>query len=118
SRSPIEVPPNFMTSRVVSGVVISSGWLRCIRDEGLLAARAGDHNAALLSQTAGRRQACYRGRRLDPARFRREASAVTQISDPAPAAEAAAGPSIDPADVARFSAQAAEWWDVRGPFAP
>lgn len=30
----------------------------------------------------------------------------------------AAGPSIDPADVARFSAQAAEWWDVRGPFAP
>jgi len=32
--------------------------------------------------------------------------------------EAAAGPSIDPADVARFSAQAAEWWDARGPFAP
>lgn len=30
----------------------------------------------------------------------------------------AAGPSIDPADVARFSAQAAEWWDVTGPFAP
>ena len=30
----------------------------------------------------------------------------------------AAGPSIDPADVARFSAQAAEWWDERGPFAP
>ncbi len=30
----------------------------------------------------------------------------------------AAGPSIDPADVARFSAQAAEWWDPRGPFAP
>jgi 2-polyprenyl-6-hydroxyphenyl methylase/3-demethylubiquinone-9 3-methyltransferase len=30
----------------------------------------------------------------------------------------AAGPSIDPADVARFSAQAAEWWDSRGPFAP
>jgi 2-polyprenyl-6-hydroxyphenyl methylase / 3-demethylubiquinone-9 3-methyltransferase len=30
----------------------------------------------------------------------------------------AAGPSIDPADVARFSAQAAEWWDARGPFAP
>ena len=43
---------------------------------------------------------------------------MTQISDSAPAAEAAAGPSIDPADVARFSAQAAEWWDVRGPFAP
>ena len=32
--------------------------------------------------------------------------------------EQAAGPSIDPADVARFSAQAAEWWDARGPFAP
>ena len=30
----------------------------------------------------------------------------------------AEGPSIDPADVARFSAQAAEWWDARGPFAP
>jgi len=30
----------------------------------------------------------------------------------------AAGPSIDPADVARFSAQAAEWWDAKGPFAP
>jgi len=30
----------------------------------------------------------------------------------------AAGASIDPADVARFSAQAAEWWDARGPFAP
>ena len=35
------------------------------------------------------------------------------------AADAGAfGPSIDPADVARFSAQAAEWWDARGPFAP
>lgn len=32
--------------------------------------------------------------------------------------EQAQGPSIDPADVARFSAQAAEWWDARGPFAP
>ncbi len=32
--------------------------------------------------------------------------------------DGAAGPSIDPADVARFSAQAAEWWDARGPFAP
>ncbi len=32
--------------------------------------------------------------------------------------ERAEGPSIDPADVARFSAQAAEWWDARGPFAP
>jgi 2-polyprenyl-6-hydroxyphenyl methylase/3-demethylubiquinone-9 3-methyltransferase len=30
----------------------------------------------------------------------------------------AEGSSIDPADVARFSAQAAEWWDARGPFAP
>lgn len=34
------------------------------------------------------------------------------------APERAQGPSIDPADVARFSAQAAEWWDARGPFAP
>jgi len=32
--------------------------------------------------------------------------------------QGASGPSIDPADVARFSAQAAEWWDARGPFAP
>ncbi|GAA0870641.1 bifunctional 3-demethylubiquinone 3-O-methyltransferase/2-octaprenyl-6-hydroxy phenol methylase [Brevundimonas basaltis] len=32
--------------------------------------------------------------------------------------DGAAGPSIDPADVARFSAQAAQWWDARGPFAP
>lgn len=31
---------------------------------------------------------------------------------------AAAGPSIDPADVARFAAQAADWWDPKGPFAP
>lgn len=35
-----------------------------------------------------------------------------------PAHDQAAGPSIDPEDVARFSAQAATWWDVRGPFAP
>ena len=33
-------------------------------------------------------------------------------------ADVAQGASIDPADVARFSAQAAEWWDARGPFAP
>ena len=26
--------------------------------------------------------------------------------------------SIDPAEVARFSALAAEWWDPRGKFAP
>ena len=32
--------------------------------------------------------------------------------------DTAHGPSIDPADVARFSAQAAEWWDAKGPFAP
>ena len=32
--------------------------------------------------------------------------------------EQAFGASIDPADVARFSAQAAEWWDAHGPFAP
>lgn len=34
------------------------------------------------------------------------------------APDVASGASIDPADVARFSAQAAEWWDARGPFAP
>ncbi|QTN20125.1 bifunctional 2-polyprenyl-6-hydroxyphenol methylase/3-demethylubiquinol 3-O-methyltransferase UbiG [Brevundimonas sp. AJA228-03] len=34
------------------------------------------------------------------------------------ATDRAEGASIDPADVARFSAQAAEWWDARGPFAP
>ena len=33
-------------------------------------------------------------------------------------ADIAEGASIDPADVARFSAQAAEWWDASGPFAP
>lgn len=33
-------------------------------------------------------------------------------------AETAQGSSIDPADVARFSAQATEWWDAHGPFAP
>ena len=32
--------------------------------------------------------------------------------------QVASGPSIDPADVARFSAQAALWWDAHGPFAP
>ena len=32
--------------------------------------------------------------------------------------DVAEGSSIDPADVARFSAQAAEWWDTTGPFAP
>ncbi|MFC0634395.1 bifunctional 2-polyprenyl-6-hydroxyphenol methylase/3-demethylubiquinol 3-O-methyltransferase UbiG [Brevundimonas balnearis] len=30
----------------------------------------------------------------------------------------ATGTSIDPADVARFSALAATWWDPKGPFAP
>ena len=46
------------------------------------------------------------------------------MTDPIPEHPAAAGPtfaegpSIDPADVARFSAQAAQWWDVKGPFAP
>jgi len=34
------------------------------------------------------------------------------------ATDRAEGASIDPADVARFSAQAAEWWDPKGPFAP
>lgn len=38
------------------------------------------------------------------------------FADPSPGV--AHGSSIDPADVARFSAQAEEWWDARGPFAP
>lgn len=33
-------------------------------------------------------------------------------------ADQASGTSIDPADVARFSVLAAEWWDAKGPFAP
>ena len=32
--------------------------------------------------------------------------------------ETASGPSVDPADVARFSAVAAQWWDPKGKFAP
>ena len=46
------------------------------------------------------------------ARSAREPQGAKEFNDQA------AGPSIDPADVARFSAQAAEWWDARGPFAP
>jgi 2-polyprenyl-6-hydroxyphenyl methylase/3-demethylubiquinone-9 3-methyltransferase len=34
------------------------------------------------------------------------------MSDTAP------GPSVDPAEVARFSAVAAQWWDPKGKFAP
>jgi len=37
---------------------------------------------------------------------------------PASVSDAASGASIDPEEVARFSAQAAEWWDAKGPFAP
>ena len=45
---------------------------------------------------------------------------VTSFSENSPetASERAEGPSIDPSDVARFSAQAAQWWDPKGPFAP
>jgi 2-polyprenyl-6-hydroxyphenyl methylase/3-demethylubiquinone-9 3-methyltransferase len=32
--------------------------------------------------------------------------------------DTAAGPSVDPAEVARFSAVAAQWWDSKGKFAP
>ncbi len=35
-----------------------------------------------------------------------------------PIAATASGRSVDPADVARFSAVAAEWWDPKGKFAP
>ncbi len=36
----------------------------------------------------------------------------------ASAIETAAGPSIDPAEVAQFSALAHKWWDTKGEFAP
>ena len=32
--------------------------------------------------------------------------------------DTAKGPSVNPADVARFSAVAAQWWDPKGKFAP
>ena len=48
-----------------------------------------------------------------PSRLPREGHGFSQNSP-----EGAFGASIDPADVARFSAQAAEWWDAHGPFAP
>src|ERR1044072_4015428 len=32
--------------------------------------------------------------------------------------EAATQPSVDPAEIAKFSAMAAEWWDPAGKFAP
>lgn len=48
-----------------------------------------------------------------PSRIPREGHGFSQNSP-----EEAFGASIDPADVARFSAQAAEWWDAHGPFAP
>jgi len=52
--------------------------------------------------------------------FERKPQNVQGFSENSPekAIERAEGPSIDPADVARFSAQAAEWWDAKGPFAP
>lgn len=52
--------------------------------------------------------------------FERKPQNVQGFSENVPekAIERAEGPSIDPADVARFSAQAAEWWDAKGPFAP
>jgi 2-polyprenyl-6-hydroxyphenyl methylase/3-demethylubiquinone-9 3-methyltransferase len=40
------------------------------------------------------------------------------MSQAAPSDTAAPSWSIDPADVARFSAIAAEWWDPKGKFAP
>ena len=56
---------------------------------------------------------------LDHDPIRSDAVRVTDHTlNSARSIESASGSSIDPADVARFSAQAAEWWDVRGPFAP
>jgi len=51
----------------------------------------------------------------DPSSARKPQTAQGFAAD---APDRAEGSSIDPADVARFSAQAAEWWDARGPFAP
>jgi 2-polyprenyl-6-hydroxyphenyl methylase/3-demethylubiquinone-9 3-methyltransferase len=43
---------------------------------------------------------------------------MSQSADAPPSAGNAPSWSIDPADVARFSAIAAEWWDPHGKFAP
>ena len=40
------------------------------------------------------------------------------MTDMQPADVQAVGPSVDPADVERFSRIAAEWWDPKGKFAP
>jgi len=42
----------------------------------------------------------------------------TAAAKPAGAAEAAAATTIDPQEVARFAAQAAEWWNPQGKFRP
>ncbi|HEX9466298.1 MAG TPA: bifunctional 2-polyprenyl-6-hydroxyphenol methylase/3-demethylubiquinol 3-O-methyltransferase UbiG [Alphaproteobacteria bacterium] len=39
-------------------------------------------------------------------------------ASPEPAFDAANAPSVDPAEIARFSAMAAEWWDREGKFRP
>src|SRR6478609_11371575 len=44
--------------------------------------------------------------------------AAAQHESPHAEGPHAVGPSVDPADVARFSAIAAEWWDPHGKFAP
>src|SRR5215217_4610913 len=92
SRSPIEVPPNFITSRSESGRVILAGC-------SVLRETARGFIAGAMVASNGTVSA-------------REPQGAKEFNDQA------AGPSIDPADVARFSAQAAEWWDARGPFAP
>jgi 2-polyprenyl-6-hydroxyphenyl methylase/3-demethylubiquinone-9 3-methyltransferase len=45
-------------------------------------------------------------------------TATAAQSAAASPADAPVGASLDPADVARFEALAAEWWDPRGKFAP
>lgn len=89
----MEVPPNFITKRVSAGRVILIGCsvLR-ERPRGFIAA----------AMTASSDTVSERKPRTDEDRAREDAW----------------GASIDPADVARFSAQAAEWWDAKGPFAP
>ena len=87
SRSPIEVPPNFITSRVVSGRVI---WLchPCLHGRmasGFIPAAMAASNDSRTTRKPQRQQGLW-----------------------TPTTPEASGPSIDPADVARFSAQAAE----------
>ena len=93
----MDVPPNFITRRVVSRRV-SSGRV-IVADRPILRERPRGFIPRPMAASN------------DPVSARKPQSRRDS-------SDQAAGPSIDPADVARFSAQAAEWWDARGPFAP